>query len=322
MSDLKKAFELAASIVSHKSYQSLTQAVIHLFQTLENAQRVAAYEVFGDPTRADDILVRRFPLSLQENFSDENTDLLHAYLTTDLSHGGVQKFEFSGNDFFFLDVDRETPRRVIIIDGDISDQDQEILEGVFGIYANLVSLLDSKERDKLTNLPNRQTFDSTLNDILVFYSGKQIDAESKSSWLALLDIDKFKTINDQYGHLYGDEVLVHFSNLMKKSFRYSDFLFRYGGEEFVVILNNADEQGAEKALEKFRASVEDYEFPFGKVTVSIGYTPIDPKFDISVIVENADKAVYQAKSNGRNQVIHSNAVISEKTQAHDDIELF
>lgn len=320
MSDLKKAFELAASLLVHKSYQALTQAVIHLFESFDNVNDVSAYEIFGDPSRHGDILIRRFPLSLSESYQDENTEFLNSYLRQNLK--GVNQYKFSDKTFLVLDVSEEVPRRIILIDGLITDYDLEIVDGVFKIYANQVALLDSKERDVLTSLPNRQTFEDTFNDIVSFYKDKEIDDNTISSWLAILDIDKFKNINDKFGHLYGDEVLVHFSNLMTKHFRYSDFLFRYGGEEFIVIINNTDKAGASKALEKFRELVETFHFPSGQVTVSIGFTLINTKDDISLIIENADQALYQAKSTGRNRVVHSSELSSKKMHSANDIELF
>ena len=320
MSDIRKAFEVAASLLVHKSHQTLTQAVIELFQDYKNVEAVSAYEIFGDPSREGDVLIRRFPLSLSESIKDENTDLLNAYLSQGLK--GVNKYRFLEEDFLILDVTEEIPRRIILVKGEVSAEYMDMIEGVFSIYANQIALLDSKERDALTKLPNRQTFESTFNDILNFYKGKEVDEDSKSSWLAVMDIDKFKIINDNYGHLYGDEVLIHFANLMTKHFRYSDFLFRYGGEEFIVILNNSDKDGARKTLEKFRESVAAFTFPSGQVTVSIGFTHINTQHDISMIIENADQSLYHAKNTGRNRVVHSSEVLRDKVRPSDDVELF
>jgi diguanylate cyclase (GGDEF)-like protein len=104
--------------------------------------------------------------------------------------------------------------------------------------------------------------------------------------------------------LYGDEVLLLFSQMMEKHFRYNDFLFRFGGEEFVVILNLVDQENAEWVFERFRQRIGEFEFPtVGRVTVSIGVTHIDSAIMPSTILDRADKALYYAKSNGRNQVV-------------------
>ncbi|WP_306306215.1 GGDEF domain-containing protein [Methylomonas koyamae] len=120
--------------------------------------------------------------------------------------------------------------------------------------------------------------------------------QEKSSWIAMLDIDNFKRINDTYGHLYGDEVLLVFSQAMEKHFRYNDFLFRFGGEEFVVILNLVNQADAEATFERFRAAIERHRFPIsGPVTVSIGLTHIDHLTLPIHLLDRADKALYQPK---------------------------
>jgi Diguanylate cyclase, GGDEF domain len=92
------------------------------------------------------------------------------------------------------------------------------------------------------------------------------------SWLGLVDIDKFKCINDNYGHLFGDEVLLLVSQLMKKSFRGTDQLFRFGGEEFVIVLDHATTEGVEVAFDRLRETIAAFEFPqVGRVTISLGY---------------------------------------------------
>ena len=128
-------------------------------------------------------------------------------------------------------------------------------------------------RDGLTGLYNHRYFQDIMDHEI-----NRVRRYKKPLSLMLLDLDHFKKINDMFGHLYGDEVLIHFSNLMEHVFRHTDFLFRYGGEEFVVIMNNCSHEGALQALERFRKTVETYQFPSNRVTVSIGYTMIDPDF--------------------------------------------
>ncbi len=320
--DIKQAFELSAMFLAHKTYQSLTHALIHYFSMMDGVSQVASYEVFSEQSNVDHRLsIRRFPLTLDENYRDDNTALLISLLQE--SHGGVHCFSDQGKHWIFLDVVKEVkPRRVILIEGQVAAHQMTLIEGVFSIYANQVALLDSKERDTLTRLPNRQTLDQTLNDIIVFYRGRKNKQNMMFSWLSVLDIDHFKKINDQFGHLYGDEVLLHFAGLMEREFRHTDFLFRFGGEEFVVIINNTSAEGVRKNLERFRKSVERYVFPSGNVTVSIGYTQIDPVAPPSLHIEYADEALYEAKKNGRNQVVSYSEVKNKHLNDTGDIELF
>ncbi|QKQ25313.1 hypothetical protein [Candidatus Reidiella endopervernicosa] len=157
----KQAFELSATFLAHKTYQSLTHAMIHFFSSLDGVTGVAPYEVFGDPLVPVDLLIRRFPLSLDDHHRDNNTDLLMRFLPK--SKGGVEHIQEDGKHWIVFDVTNNVkPRRVMLICGDLSNRDTTIVEGLYHIYANQVALLDSKERDTLTRLPNRQTLDTTL----------------------------------------------------------------------------------------------------------------------------------------------------------------
>lgn len=318
---IKQAFELSAKFLAHQSYQSLTHAMIHYFRTLEGIHDVASYEIFLDNQNQGNISIRRFPLTLDEDYRDDNTDLLIEFIGK--SNGGVKTVKHKDKYWTFLDVEKGVkPRRILLLEGKVQPELQVTIEGLYEIYSNQVALLDSKERDLLTRLPNRQTLEMTLNDIVVFHRNSGHRKTEKYSWVAVLDIDYFKKINDTYGHLFGDEVLVHFSRLMEKHFRHTDFLFRYGGEEFVVILNNTDLDGARDSLERFRNAVADYRFPSGQVTVSIGFTMVDPIAPPTLHIEYADRSVYEAKSRGRNQTVCFLDIDQKEAQIETDIEFF
>jgi len=142
--------------------------------------------------------------------------------------------------------------------------------------------------------------------------------------LGAMDIDHFKRVNDTYGHLYGDEVLLHFAQLMERHFRYTDFLFRFGGEEFIVLLTNTDATGARRALERFRQIVSEFDFPsVGQVTVSIGFTRIEPETLPTTLVDWSDRALYYAKEHGRNQVVHyADIRPADEGDGSSEVELF
>lgn len=126
--------------------------------------------------------------------------------------------------------------------------------------------------------------------------------------LAMVDIDDFKHYNDTNGHLAGDKVLKQVSQILISNLRRTDAPFRYGGEEFAVILPATSREGALIILEKVRKEIEDFSFEFrerqpgGKVTVSIGIAtyPIDTK-NAQDLANCADRALYQAKANGKNR---------------------
>ena len=160
--------------------------------------------------------------------------------------------------------------------------------------------------DPLTGLRNRQSFNAVIDKIFMTMQGvgrRQKDEPPGGAFLAVLDIDHFKKVNDTYGHLMGDEVLVLFARHMKDCFRDQDALFRFGGEEFVVLLSNVSQEVAESALNRFRQIIGSFDFPqVGKVTVSIGAIEITPGEMSGDMIEKADKALYYSKSKGRNQV--------------------
>jgi diguanylate cyclase (GGDEF)-like protein len=207
----------------------------------------------------------------------------------------------------FLVVLRSTPPTAADID---------VLHGFAALLKNCLSLLDYSETDTLTRLLNRKTFDEYLIKILANIPN-QDDAtlgalhlphrrhshpQACDHWLAVMDIDKFKTINDRFGHLIGDEVLILMANLMRESFRVQDKLFRFGGEEFVALLRPAEFAHAKATIERFRARVENFDFPqVGRVTISIGFTRIKLGDTPSIILDSADEALYWAKEHGRNQ---------------------
>ncbi len=147
--------------------------------------------------------------------------------------------------------------------------------------------------------------------------------DDSCNWLAILDIDHFKKINDQYGHMYGDEVLLLFSEIMQDTFRFNDLLFRYGGEEFVVCLFNVNKEGAITALERFRRAIEDYALPSNRgITVSIGLAKVLDKELPSNLLDRADIALYEAKETGRNKLCVSRLEESTISESDDMVELF
>ncbi|OYU46078.1 MAG: GGDEF domain-containing protein [Burkholderiales bacterium PBB4] len=206
-----------------------------------------------------------------------------------------------------------------------------IVAGVLQIYRNVQGLLDYGEKDSLTDLLNRKTFDAAFLNVSMQHADTQPlnhpdrRADVKGAyWLAVLDIDHFKRVNDTYGHLVGDEVLLLFARLMRSKFRQHDQLYRFGGEEFVVLMRCATALDARAATERFRAAVAAHVFPqVGSITVSIGYTRLTPDDTPGSGFDRADKAVYYAKGNGRNQVqsysdlVESGAIAEESIQTQE-----
>jgi diguanylate cyclase (GGDEF)-like protein len=184
-----------------------------------------------------------------------------------------------------------------------------LAEGFARIYANYTTLLGESERDKLTGLYNRRTFERHLQRLfrhppvaLAPHERRQPRTGAPGVWLAIFDIDHFKRINDTYGHIYGDEVILLLAQQMRTCFRRSDVLFRFGGEEFVVLLTGHDECEVRTALERFRRHLAGHPFPqVGHVSVSVGYTRASMGEYPETVIDRADKALYYAKAHGRNR---------------------
>lgn len=200
-------------------------------------------------------------------------------------------------------------------------QDIYVLESLIRIYQNYVSVLIDNQQDTLTGLLNRKTFDDSIMKLIELRreparSGFPVEKErrgepgSERYWLGIFDIDNFKKINDTFGHVYGDEILILLGRLMKDAFRSSDLKFRFGGEEFIVVVTAENAGVAFSAFERFRESVENYRFPqTGTVTISTGIVEITGEESPSVFVGCADRALYYAKTNGKNMTcIYSDLV--------------
>jgi len=198
------------------------------------------------------------------------------------------------------------------------------------VYQNYIRLLNDNERDTLTGLLNRKTFDVRINKVLANMhknDARKHDGLAQSYFLAVFDIDYFKKVNDLHGHLIGDEVLLLFSQLMAKSFRETDPLFRFGGEEFVGIFGCASDDDIPHVLHRFSKKLQDYVFPqVGKVTASVGYTKLSVEHTPAESVVRADLALYYAKNNGRNQICFYEDLLAkgllQETKKEGDIELF
>lgn len=160
--------------------------------------------------------------------------------------------------------------------------------------------------DGLTGIPNRRSFDDYIE-----MSIKSCTRLNKPISLIMADIDFFKGYNDNYGHLKGDDCLINVAKSISLSVkRPLDFVTRYGGEEFAVILPETDEEGAKIIAEIIRKNVEELEIAHKSsnvsayVTLSLGITTKSSSIQYSKneLIEHADKALYNSKSNGRNQV--------------------
>lgn len=158
--------------------------------------------------------------------------------------------------------------------------------------------------DYLTGLLNR----AALNKIMENFIVGQAD-ELRHDVVALIDVDRFKQINDQYGHSAGHSILKQISTIMRSCTRKHDTIGRYGGDEFCVILNNVTYAEAAEILERIRARACDASFPDINMVAVLGTLSIGAAFyhplsnTVAKWIDRADQAMYEAKRNGRNQIV-------------------
>ncbi|VVN20755.1 hypothetical protein PS647_04341 [Pseudomonas fluorescens] len=154
--------------------------------------------------------------------------------------------------------------------------------------------------DSLTELPNRRGF-----DLLAAQAMHEARREPKPLTALLLDLDHFKALNDTYGHLAGDQVLIGFARDLESCLRHSDIVCRWGGEEFIVLLKDTDGKTGLMIAEKIRQHVEEQRYAYNSkalhVTVSIGLTTQQPDDTLHSLLSRADHAMYRAKQTGRNR---------------------
>lgn len=187
----------------------------------------------------------------------------------------------------------------IIVSFDIPDNNKmDVIRKINFMYKHTKHL---SETDALTKLNNRRCFENCFDK--EFARAKRYG--NKLS-IGIIDVDFFKKINDTYGHLCGDYILQEVAYNIVNNFRQTDFVFRYGGEEFTVILTETSAESAQIPFERLRKTIEEQIFKYNnkdiKVTISAGISSNTELQDAWDMLDEADKALYKAKNNGRNRV--------------------
>lgn len=258
-------------------------------------------------------------------------DAVRSLLKLDTADTEIRIQQSDGKEYLIastLSADDEQARLLIIALRAWDNGNLRLVQGMLKVYRNFVSVLRDSAKDTLTGLFNRRKLETKLNDLLAAsMHGRRYKDHNYSDFVAVLDLDNFKLVNDTYGHLIGDEILLSFANILRQTLRDDDLLFRYGGEEFVVLLQELTEDQAASVLERVRRNIEKYPFPqAGRVTVSIGHTTLTPGATPNSVIEEADRALYHAKNHGRNQVcsfpqlIATGALLAHKDNS--SVELF
>jgi len=183
---------------------------------------------------------------------------------------------------------------------DLNGEVAGVVGVLFDVTKNKVTEMELRDisiKDELTGLYNRRYF----NQILPREIERAKRYDSPLSFI-MYDIDYFKKVNDTFGHQTGDMVLQTISDIVLKNIRNVDFVFRVGGEEFVILLIESDEKNAYQVAEKIRKIIERYNFgDVGNITISLGVTGLKKSDTLSRIIKRIDEALYQSKNRGRNR---------------------
>ncbi|PKL24475.1 MAG: hypothetical protein CVV47_08495 [Spirochaetae bacterium HGW-Spirochaetae-3] len=232
-------------------------------------------------------------------------------------------------EIFHIHKTRSTQAFLIItVKEPLSRMNAYLVGGMLQIYRNFCEVLRDGQTDQLTGLYNRKTFDDSINKVFSLlpdeadgeFPGDKRDRKSVGYWLVMVDIDHFKAVNDKFGHLYGDEVLILLAQTMQACFRDEDMLFRFGGEEFVFVLRGTDQAGCAIALERFRTAVEERDFPqVGRVTVSIGACRMTRDTYSVTLIDYADKAMYHSKKTGRNRTTFFEDLVASGAEKYEEV---
>jgi diguanylate cyclase (GGDEF)-like protein len=342
---MKHLVDQLADLTALRDRDALDKALVNTLHELLQDQNMAIYRLVG-PSHDERWLpcvemqsgvIQPAPVQTWVELDELHlaADFPHRQLA--LEHHQPVQGE-SANVWVFPLATQSASNGVIELSGrsSLSEETRRLVGAVLRLYQNFQGLLDYGERDALTELLNRKTFDGAFlkATTTLFDPPESISNDRRrvhhggSYWLAMLDIDHFKRVNDNFGHLIGDEVLLLLARLMRDTFRFHDQLYRFGGEEFVVLMHCAEQGQAQIGLERLRRHTEAHAFPqVGQITVSIGFTEVHRGDTPSAAFERADKAVYFAKEHGRNQVAGYEVLVQQGELAAEpvnvgDIELF
>lgn len=183
----------------------------------------------------------------------------------------------------------------------IEEHMKNATETIQALHKQIKLLEKASNLDPLTRVFNRRALEQHL---LPYFDMKQIPTDRR---IILVDIDDFKEVNDTYGHLAGDRVLIFLGKLISSSLRDGDKVFRFGGEEFLISLSRSDDNTCEKVAERIlkgvRANTLLYKEHQIKITLSMGAAQLQENDTYESFLERADKALYQAKANGKDQIV-------------------
>jgi diguanylate cyclase (GGDEF)-like protein len=226
-------------------------------------------------------------------------DTIHAYDGTNKKiYKSVDNVDILENDPLDAVIDKFTS-----MNSEINDELVRANEKIKSLKDQVKDLEDKTNIDSLTQLLNRNAYQNYLAPLL---DKAHMGNKELSLFLLLIDLDDFKQVNDTYGHLAGDKVLVYIAKLLRTVFRDTDRIFRFGGEEFAVVFNRVElatiEVVATRLLEKVRKNHLIYKNSQLRVTLSMGVAKHRSGDTLETLFDRADQAMYKAKNSGKDRL--------------------
>ena len=279
-----KSFQKSGSIFSQKIQTKPDSTIVEVSDAFEKTSGYSKDELIGKS-----ISVIKHPEQDREIIKDLWKKVLNKQIWT----GNIRNKKKSGEDFWLEQT--VIPKL---------DENNGNIESFLSISVDITAKIELEKVasiDKLTNVYNRRMLDQFLQ-VEIEIANRHKEELS----LIIIDIDYFKQVNDTYGHLVGDMVLIQLSKIISDNLRISDIFGRYGGEEFLIICPKTNKNSAFILAEKLRMIVKDFEFnKVGYKTISIGIADLKRDDTIESLFEKADEALYEAKNSGRNKSVIS-----------------
>jgi diguanylate cyclase (GGDEF)-like protein len=285
----------------------LKEIVIEIFKDILNADEVTLILARGEKEFSCSEWTRENGKVERKNITEDNglNQILRGWLNGDLEKTKVSDDSKS----LFMPIEKGGHRLALVVAKKKGlNFDMQRLRLCSVISSHIAVAFDNARlyyiaiTDELTKTFTKRHFRQCIDQIFVEYQ-----QNGHKFALLMMDLDHFKSVNDTHGHVAGDAVLMELGEIIRSSVRENDLIFRYGGEEFAVILPNTGEKGARYVAERIRSTTEETVFEPGtidlKLTISIGIETCPEAPSIHDLIVVADQALYAAKRQGRNQVV-------------------
>ena len=280
--------------IDEQDEATIQQVINHLYEAIDIIKQVKEDDV-NSLENAKAVFHNAYKDIAEESLMFYETTNLRFEELTSMQNSAIEECSTTEH----IDIPKIT-EKFLEIQFHMLEEVKKANETISQLTSQIKALEKKSNIDSLTKVYNRRALDAYLNMIC------QKDDVPYELHLLMLDLDNFKHLNDTYGHIAGDKTLIFVSNILKRTLRDGDKIFRYGGEEFVIILNRIDDKLCQKIanriLELIRKNKLIYKGESLEVTASIGATRFYENDTPESILDRADKALYIAKEAGKDQI--------------------